>query len=439
MRTMVGVLVGCGFLLGCASPPYRFVGSAPCLPGDGTVETWCTDDGACEFRVSSGLTTSCPAGNQPACVEAGRAAAQACIDGGLDGGGLDGGPTDVGSGRPDAGPCTPSTELDLLLAIDNSNSMDAEQALLRSEIPGMLAALAPLASLHVGIITSDMGSGMGGVVIPSCRAGFGDDGILRDTARAGGSCASTYPSRVFSFERGGDPASFSADVGCVADIGTGGCGFEQQLEATLKALSPAGPQSYVSSTYVPPTFVGGTRGHADGTNEGFLRTDSVLAIVVLTDEEDCSAPDYEIFNPDSTVYRGTNLALRCHRFPDAQYPVGRYIDGLLQLRSRPSRLVYSSIVGVPPDLVGRSYEDMLADARMIETEDPSVDPPMNLLASCESPYGRAFPPRRIVEVARGLRDRGAATTVHSICAAAYTSGANAIVEAIRSALACTGP
>ena len=426
MRTPLGLSVGCLFMVVGCSPPYRYLGTAPCPPGGGAVETWCTDDGACEFRVISGITTSCPAGNEAACGDAARAATQACIDEG---------------GGPDGGVCTPSTEIDLLLAIDDSNSMLSQQALLRDEIPGILAALSPLASLHVGIISFDMGGGPGDVVVPSCDFGFGDDGILRSTGNPAAGCEAVYPTRVFAFGRGGEPddlAVLAADVSCVAALGTSGCGFEQQLEATLKALSPAGPQAYVSSTYVPPTFVGDTRGHADGMNADFLREDSVLAIVLLTDEEDCSVPDYEIFHPDSPAFAGS-LSLRCHRHPEALYPVSRYVDGLVQLRTNPTRLVYAPIVGVPVDLVGRIYEDMLADARMMETEDPTMDPPTRLVPSCDSPGGSAFPPRRIIEVAAGLRDRGAGTTVQSICAASYTGGANAIVEAIQSALNCGAP
>ena len=63
-------------------------------------------------------------------------------------------------------------QIDLLLMIDNSNSMAGEQALLGVELPRMVRILAsgdanedgvedfePVRSLHVGVVTSDMGAG----------------------------------------------------------------------------------------------------------------------------------------------------------------------------------------------------------------------------------------------------------------------------------------
>jgi hypothetical protein len=54
---------------------------------------------------------------------------------------------------------------------------------------------------------------------------------------------------------------------------------------------------------------------------------------------------------------------------------------------------------------------MLSDSRMIEEIDP--DMPTRLRTSCEAAgRGFAFPPRRMVEVARALEGR---STVASIC------------------------
>ena len=344
--------------------------------------------------------------------------------------------------------------VDLLFMVDNSNSMNQEQFLLRMEIPRMVQVLASgdrdgdgtaeftaVRSMHVGIITSDLGAGNvpAGETVPSCDPGLGDDGIMRNTSRGGTGCLPTYPSRVFAFERdgGGDPAAFAADVGCVADLGTGGCGFEQQLEATLKALSPASPQPFVSSAYVPLTFFGGTFGHGDdpGSNGGFLRPDSALAIVLLTDEEDCSVPEYNIFYMNDLIYAGNPLNLRCSRFgATALYSTDRYVRGFIQLRENPGLLIFAPIVGIPVDLVDSSYEDMLADARLTEIEDTAMVPPQRLLPSCNTDNGVAFPPRRIIEVARGLRDARASTTVQSICAASFGPAIDVIVAKIADAL-----
>ena len=67
-----------------------------------------------------------------------------------------------------------------------------------------------------------------------------------------------------------------------ASLTATGCGYEQPLEAALKALWPA--------TDTSVEFLYG-EGHGAGTNAGFLRDDSLLIVVVITDEDDCSAEE----------------------------------------------------------------------------------------------------------------------------------------------------
>lgn len=235
-------------------------------------------------------------------------------------------------------------------------------------------------------------------------------------------CTGPYPS-VFEFQRGvDDTTTFSQQVGCVARVGTGGCGFEQQLEAVLKALSPSRPQSWTAADYLPPIFEGNTTGRGDGANAGFVREDSVLAVLVLTDEEDCSAANPDLFNPDSTTFDGAPLNLRCFAYPEATHPIGRFVDGLSRLRRDPRRFVYTAIVGIPldadPGSTAPNYAAILDHPSMVEREDPTM--PERLIPSCEvDEQGVAFPPRRIVSVARDLSALGAGTAVHSICQADY--------------------
>lgn len=345
-------------------------------------------------------------------------------------------------------------EVDLLLMIDDSSSMAGEQALLVAELPRMIRMLAagdadddgvqdfsPVRSLHLGVVTSDMGAGPAvpaGETVPSCERGLGGDGILLTAgATAIPGCVASYPP-VFDFGPPGDPAAFARDVGCVALVGSRGCGFEQQLEATLKAVSASSPTAdYVPSGYLPPVFAGGTPGHGDNANVGFIRRGSVLALVLLTDEEDCSVPDYSIFYRDDR-FSSVGLNLRCFAFPDELYPTERYVQNLAQLRSLPGRLVFAAIAGVPLDRTGDTvadYDATLVDPRMIETPDPSTTPPTRLLSSCRTADGgEAFPPRRIVEVARGLSARGARTTIQSICAADFRAAFTRIVELVSDAL-----
>jgi hypothetical protein len=330
------------------------------------------------------------------------------------------------------GKCSVPSAVDLLFVVDNSNSMGEEQALLAAQLPTFIDVLEspvdadgdgegdypPIEDIHIGVVTSDMGTG--GFAVPTCtESNFGDDGVLRttgNTAIAG--CMATYPP-FLSYRAGGDPEVFAADVACVAVVGTGGCGFEQQLEAGLKAVT-------ASTSSI--AFGMGTTGHADGANSGFLRPDSMLGVIFVTDEEDCSALDPELFNPTSSVYSG-DLNLRCFSFPGAVHPLERYIDGFRALRAdRPDLFTLAVIAGVPSDLAPSGVTDraeldrILADPRMAEEIDPAM--PTRLRPSCNEPgFGYAFPPRRLVGLARAFPEQ---SVVASICQPDWTGAIRTI-------------
>jgi hypothetical protein len=71
---------------------------------------------------------------------------------------------------------------------------------------------------------------------------------------------------------------------------------------------------------------------------------------------------------------------------------------------------------------------------MQEVEDTAMDPPQRLIPSCDTANGVAYPPRRIIDVAIGLRDRGASTTVQSICASSFGPAIDVIIQKIADAL-----
>ncbi|NOY89627.1 MAG: hypothetical protein GXP55_00360 [Deltaproteobacteria bacterium] len=335
----------------------------------------------------------------------------------------------------DAAACSPSTQaVDLLFVVDNSGSMGEEQASLAEQIPAIVRALttgvtpsgerfSPVTDLHLGVVDTDMGTG--GFAVPTCAdSDFGDDGLLRfvgDSSSPG--CRSTYPP-FLTFPGGGD--ALAADFACVARVGTDGCGFEQPLEAALKALTPE------SSGTI---FHAGSGGHGDAENAGFLRDDSVLGLFLLTDEDDCSVADPSLFDFGSTSYPG-DLNMRCHDYPEALHPVGRYASGFRQLRPNPARLVLGIVAGVPIDLVGDpaapDFASILGDARMQERIDPTD--PLRLVPSCDVPgRGLAFPPGRLVGVGRSLADMGAGVVVGSICQADLSAELGAFVRRVADA------
>ncbi|MEM1418664.1 MAG: hypothetical protein AAGH15_27465 [Myxococcota bacterium] len=353
---------------------------------------------------------------------------------------LDAGRAETDLGTPDAGAAPPPpVALDVLFVVDNSPSMEEEQVSLAEAIPGLVSALAtgrvldvdtgalvrdfpPVTSLQMGVVSADMGSGRERV--PTCE-GLGDDGVLstQGAMDATPRCAASYPS-FLAFEAGADGSGeepealagrLAADVACVAQLGTEGCGFEQPLEAMLKALTPASSEL---------RFFEGTRGNgAGGPNDGFLRDDAALGIVLLTDEDDCSARDTDVYNPSSINYRG-DLNLRCLNHPEALHDVGRFVDGLLAIEPA-ARIAFTAIAGLPARLAPRpgepaNYRRMLNAPRMQERIDP--DNPNALVASCDaSERGLAYPPRRVVTLARDLEARGAKATVQSICTRSFSA------------------
>jgi hypothetical protein len=276
----------------------------------------------------------------------------------------------------------------------------------------------PISDLHVGVVSTDLGTGI--APVPTCDAA-GDHGVLRtEGSRTLAGCNATYPS-FLSFAPGVDPSELAMDVACVASAGIGGCGFEHQLDATLKAITP-------SACTDPWCTVGGTTGHADGANAGFLRDDSLLALVVVSDEEDCSASDRDLYNPTSTPYTGD---LRCFSNPHALHPISRFVDGLLATRDDPADLVFTLVAGVPTTRTTSTstYDEILAAPDMREEIDPSM--PTRLRPSCSVPgRGLTFPPRRMVETARALDARGASGIDESICQADLGPATDALLDRI---------
>ena len=354
----------------------------------------------------------------------------------------------------DAAPCAPpaSESVDLLLMVDNSGSMLEEQMKLVEELPRLVAAIStgdidddgevdlPPASLHLGVITSDMGSG--NVMARTCELGLGDDGILQTRSNGVAPCMDSYPSGTFAF-MSGDASPDTQSIGCVARVGTAGCGFEQQLEATLKALTPATAQSWTRSAYVPPRFLdpSGTRdalaGHATGANNGFIRGNSILAILLLTDEDDCSVRDYELFG-DSARFSEIPNSRRCDVFSrdeEVIYDVSRYRVGFTGLRRDPSRLVFSAIAGIPPETESAAelydFATLLAHPQMVPTVDASGT---QLETSCSTVAGgTAFPPVRLIQTVSGLHDSGANVSASSTCRETFAPAIDRLLRGIATA------
>jgi len=190
--------------------------------------------------------------------------------------------------------------LDLLFMVDNSSSMQAMQQKLLAQLPAFMNILEGLPvkpNLHVAVVSSDMGAKSDNV-IPECSR-YGNQGQFQVAPE--GACTTTItPGDNYISDVDG-VANFTADIAdvfqCIAFLGSSGCGFEHQLASIDRALGADGIGP-------PPS-----------QNAGFLRPDAYLGIVMLTNEDDCSAPD------GTTIY-STNGYMQSVGNPDG--PVTNY-------------------------------------------------------------------------------------------------------------------
>jgi hypothetical protein len=302
----------------------------------------------------------------------------------------------VGRGMP----LHPTEKLDLLVMIDNSGGMREKQAKLMRAFGTLLNTLTnppdtdadgdgypdvvPVRDLHIGIVSSDLGTA--GSSVPGCQNGDrGDDGRL-NPIRFGGAMAEHLPwiprggdpapadvrprdcvtrdefPLFIAFDSGTAPGQFEHDFRCNAGLDTGGCGLEQPLESVWRALVWHDARE---------------REGNPGANAGFLRDDAVLAILLLTDEEDGSVRDCRFARGDACAPAGGGQAIdvfelssnrwassfdlnqRLYLYEscgaqDPTWQLDRYVDpynlsrGWMGLKpGHPERIVFGAITGVP--------------------------------------------------------------------------------------------
>jgi hypothetical protein len=288
-------------------------------------------------------------------------------------------------------PASPPAEIDLLFVVDDSSGMSEEQDALARGFPGLVEVLEGLPggmpSLHVGVVSSDLGLGPYEAV--QCVAP-GGDGLLQGAPR--GSCSGPRDGGRFLRDApapsgGARDRNFDGSLAeaftCIARLGDSGCGFEQHLDAMRRALDGSQP-----------------------ANAGFLRPGAALGVVLLADEDDCSVADPAVMNPDFALDSlgsplGPFSGFRCLEFgvtcdgktlPRAAgaygecaarrdsflRDVGVHADFLTQLKA-PGQLHVTAIVGSPSPFV----------VEVNNLGRPSGAP------SCTGPAGAAMPAVRL--------------------------------------------
>jgi hypothetical protein len=257
--------------------------------------------------------------------------------------------------------------IDIVFMVDNSSSMTPLQKKLGAQFPVFMNVLknlpnGGLPNVHIGVVSSSMGAGKN-PSIQGCMPG-GDQGIFQSAPTASPACAnaSLNMGQNFIINNMG-MANYKGDISdvfsCIAQLGDQGCGFEHQFESVLRALGADG-------------------GKAPDQNAGFLRDDAYLAVILITNEDDCSAPpDSDLFSSDSATIDsplGPLQSYRCNEFghlcggkPPPRQPPGEVdltgtcvsaedgrllrvadvVAALKSVKTDPSKILVAAIAGPP--------------------------------------------------------------------------------------------
>lgn len=241
----------------------------------------------------------------------------------------------------DAGTVTagPVEKLDLLFMIDNSKSMKDKQALLQTVVTDLVSRLvnpicldasgqpfpppasggdcpegqhrqfAPVDDINIGVISSSLGDIGANAACPTeGRAGYVPDRV--DLAHLVGSLprgqgAANTPEGFLAWRAGSTDlqALGQSFQRLLTDTGENGCGWEASLESWYRFLVDPFPYRELVRVQCPDTNSAGLNCLQQATDaqgrvlidetllaqrRAFLRPDSMVAIVMLTDENDCS-------------------------------------------------------------------------------------------------------------------------------------------------------
>ena len=203
---------------------------------------------------------------------------------------------------------TPLRQLDMVFMIDNS-AMSPKVSKMSARLPEMIAALKDLSDstlpdLRVAFIDSDLGTGgqyPNGPCGPKNGGAYGDQGHFQMLNDAGPTpCGVNSPEALWIEYNKGRALNYTGDISnvlaCLATNlgGTSGCGEEHQLQAFEFALVAKG--------------IGN-----DEQQANFLRRTAQLALIFITDEDDCSAATNDGMFGDSNhpELKNESASLRC--------------------------------------------------------------------------------------------------------------------------------
>jgi hypothetical protein len=240
------------------------------------------------------------------------------------------------------------SKVDLLIVVDNSIGMADHQAIFADTIPSLIERFAkpdcvdaggvivpqagdecpsgssrrfPPVDLHVGVVTSSLGS----FGSSACSPRLSDDPNrveqFDDRAHLLGSrpraAALGLDPPFLAWAPGAALEGFAEEVGALTALaGDVGCGYEAPLEAMYRFLADPDPYEKIElgpcsgGSSVQCAHRVGVDDVVLGQRQAFLRPDSLLAVALLSDENDCSIrPDgqlYLVADPSSSLPQGSS-------------------------------------------------------------------------------------------------------------------------------------
>jgi hypothetical protein len=265
--------------------------------------------------IAIGSLGACTTGTDvPPFDESGGSGASAGTAGTAGAGGVAGTAGSGGTGGGTTGGAGAVGKIDVLVMVDNSSSMADKQAILSDAIPQLVKRLVnpgcinadgtynsdwngtacptgairdfdPVTDIHIGIISSSLG-GHGANVCLSTEVGRLNVDMSHLLTR-GATQAPTGGFVAWNPTTMASTALVPTLSSMIAGVGETGCGYEAQLESVYRFLND--PEPYDTITVTSNTAVlTGTDQTVLTQRADFLRPDSLVAVLSVTDEDDCS-------------------------------------------------------------------------------------------------------------------------------------------------------
>jgi len=205
------------------------------------------------------------------------------------------------------------------------------------------------------------------------------------------------------------------EVACLADQGTTGCGFEQQLQSAATALSRS-------------------------DQEAFVREEALLVILVVSDEGDCSMEDGPAMFATDEIQDESSISeknIACGENPEFLYDIEHYYTTYTGVKTAPNSVVFAAIVGVPMVDVCQGTGDTLGDCLdhpdmelipVIKENSAGTDTWYFENACTRGTITQAQPGRRYVKLAN--EEFGGMSYIYSICNPDWTPAMEEIARLI---------